>query len=121
MALKLGEHDYYVTTSTARAPTTMEGFSRWSRAEDWQVTATFAMVLGTPGKQAGETEMIALLMNPTQDTIEFILPSPGNAAAWPLRWGETAKYDPPLDSGCRLQGPGLGVMTAVTTANQDLQ
>lgn len=37
VALKLGEHDYYVTTSTARALTTMEWFSRWSREEDWQV------------------------------------------------------------------------------------
>lgn len=37
VALKLAEHDYYLTASTARAPSTVEWFSRWCREEDWQV------------------------------------------------------------------------------------
>ena len=37
VALKMGEHDYFVTTTTGRAPITEEWFSRWCRDEDWQV------------------------------------------------------------------------------------
>jgi len=37
VALKMGEHDYLVTTTTGRAPVTEEWFSRWRREEDWDV------------------------------------------------------------------------------------
>jgi sarcosine oxidase subunit alpha len=37
VALKMGDHDYFVTTTTGRAPVTEEWFSRWRREEDWQV------------------------------------------------------------------------------------
>jgi len=37
VALKMGEHDYFVTTLAGRAPVTEEWFSRWCRDEDWQV------------------------------------------------------------------------------------
>jgi sarcosine oxidase subunit alpha len=37
VALKMGDHDYFVTTTTGRAPVTEEWFSRWCREEDWQV------------------------------------------------------------------------------------
>ena len=37
VALKLGDHDYFVTTTTGRAPVTEEWFSRWCREENWQV------------------------------------------------------------------------------------
>ena len=37
VALKMGEHDYFVTTTTGRAPVTEEWFSRWCREEDWKV------------------------------------------------------------------------------------
>ena len=37
IVLKVGEHDYFVTTLTGRAPFTEEWFARWSREEEWQV------------------------------------------------------------------------------------
>jgi len=37
VALKMGEHDYLVTTLAGRAPVTEEWFARWCREEDWQV------------------------------------------------------------------------------------
>jgi sarcosine oxidase subunit alpha len=37
MALKMGEHDYFVTTTAGRAPLTEEWFARWCREENWQV------------------------------------------------------------------------------------
>ncbi len=37
VALKMGDHDYFLTTTTGRAPLTEEWFSRWCREEDWQV------------------------------------------------------------------------------------
>jgi len=37
VALKMGEHDYLVTTLAGRAPLAEEWFARWSREEDWQV------------------------------------------------------------------------------------
>jgi sarcosine oxidase subunit alpha len=38
VALKMADHDYFVTTTTGRAPITEEWFSRWCRDEDWQVS-----------------------------------------------------------------------------------
>jgi len=37
IVLKMGEHDYFVTTVTGRGPVTEEWFSRWSREEEWQI------------------------------------------------------------------------------------
>jgi sarcosine oxidase subunit alpha len=37
VALKMADHDYFVTTTTGRAPLSEEWFSRWRREEDWQV------------------------------------------------------------------------------------
>jgi sarcosine oxidase subunit alpha len=37
VALKMGEHDYFVTTLAGRAPVAEEWFSRWCRDESWQV------------------------------------------------------------------------------------
>ncbi len=37
VALKMGEHDYFVTTTAYRAPVTEEWFARWCREENWQV------------------------------------------------------------------------------------
>ncbi|MDH4110628.1 MAG: 2Fe-2S iron-sulfur cluster-binding protein, partial [Gammaproteobacteria bacterium] len=37
VALKMGDHDYFVTTTTGRAPVTEEWYARWRREEDWQV------------------------------------------------------------------------------------
>ena len=37
MALKMGEHDYFVTTTAARAAVTEEWLARWCREENWQV------------------------------------------------------------------------------------
>ncbi|MBU0972206.1 MAG: (2Fe-2S)-binding protein, partial [Proteobacteria bacterium] len=47
IVLKVGEHDYFLTTLTGRAPLTEEWFARWSRDEKWQagvvnVTETLA-------------------------------------------------------------------------------
>jgi sarcosine oxidase subunit alpha len=33
----MGDHDYFLTTTTGRAPLTEEWFSRWCREENWQV------------------------------------------------------------------------------------
>jgi sarcosine oxidase subunit alpha len=38
VALKMADHDYFVTTTTGRAPITEEWFARWCRDEDWQVS-----------------------------------------------------------------------------------
>jgi sarcosine oxidase subunit alpha len=37
VALKMGEHDYFVTTLAGRAPLAEEWFLRWCREEDWDV------------------------------------------------------------------------------------
>jgi sarcosine oxidase, subunit alpha len=38
--IKQGDHDYYVTTSTARAPLAKEWYARWQIGEKWKVWVT---------------------------------------------------------------------------------
>jgi len=91
---------------------------RLMQAEDWQTTTAFAVVPGTPVNAAGGMARLALLLNSTRDTIDFILPDPGENAEWILRWGEVEEYEPPLERSCRIQGPGLAVLATADQGSQ---